>query len=231
LNRAGVARGQVGHGRGVAQHRRDRLPLVAERPQDRSGRFLALQRPDEAIGGEADGVGHLVEHRRGHRRDVDGEGRRADPPRRLRERGDRRALTAEGAVPGIAVRDQPCDRSLLLGDLDRIDPLADHREGEAAELADRVAHPGEQFGVLLDQEARAEGTALLLVAEHAEDDVAGRRRPVGRPEYSGDEHRHAALHVERAATPEDAITDLPGERVDRPLLAGDGDHVDVAVEE
>lgn len=231
VDRAAVAGGEVGHRRGVAQHRRDRRPALAERAQDRPGGLLALQRADEAIGRGADGVRHLVEHRRGDRREVDRQRRLADPPRRLGERGDRRARPAEGTVPGVALGDQPHDRALLLGDLDRVDPLADHREGEAAELTDRVAHPGEELGVLSGQESGAEIAALLLVAEHAEDDVAGRWRALGRPQHRGDEHRHAALHVERAAAPEDALANLPGERVDRPSLAGHGDHVDVPVEE
>lgn len=134
-------------------------------------------------------------------------------------------------MSGVPFGEEPHDRALLLGNLDRVDALADHREGEAAELADRVTHVREQVRVLLDQEAGAEGPAPLLVAQHAEHDVAGRRRTLGRPQHRGHEHRHATLHVQGAATPEDAVADLAGEGVGRPLLAGHRDHVDVTVEE
>ena len=50
---------------------------------------------------------------------------------------------------------------------------------EAAELAEREADALEELGMLLDEEARAEVAAVLLVGEHAEDEVA--RRPYALP--------------------------------------------------
>jgi len=46
-----------------------------------------------------------------------------------------------------------------------------------------------------------------------------------------DEHRDAALHVERAAAPDDAVDELGAERRVRPLLPCGLDDVDVAVEQ
>ncbi len=133
------------------------------------------------------------------------------------------ARTADDAV-------QPAD--LLLRDLDRVEPApAEHGPG-AAELAERVPDAGEELGVLLDEEPRAEVAAVLLVAEDAEDEVAARAQLApGGAEERVDEHRDAALHVERAAAPDDAVDEVARERRARPVLAVRRDDVDVAVEE
>ena len=102
---------------------------------------------------------------------------------------------------------------LLLGDHDRVEASPGDLHREAAELADRVADAVQKLGVVLDHEAGAVVAPGLLVAEQAQDDVAG-RRPVGRGrlEERGEHHRHAAFHVEGAASPDVAVRDLSAER-------------------
>ena len=86
--------------------------------------------------------------------------------------------------------------------------------------------------MLLDEEPRAEVAAALLVAQHGEDDVAGQLHPLRvRAQERGQEHRDAALHVERAATPHPAVLEHAVERRVRPFLPGRGDDVDVAVQQ
>ena len=105
-------------------------------------------------------------------------------------------------------------------------------EGDPADLAERMANAGEGFGMLLREELRAEVSAGLLVGEHGEHDAAGRHAALClRSEERRDHHRHARLHVERAASPYDAVGDLGRKRRMRPLLARGRDDVDVAVEE
>ena len=90
---------------------------------------------------------------------------------------------------------------------------------------------GERLRPLLGEELRAEVAAVLLVREHAEDCAAGRHAALDlRPHERGDHHRDARLHVERAASPDDAVDELGVERRMRPLLAGRRDDVDMAVE-
>ena len=86
--------------------------------------------------------------------------------------------------------------------------------------------------MLLDEEARAEVAARLLVGEDDEDEVA-RQRDVLAPgaQERVDEHRDAALHVERAAAPDVAVLEPPLERRMRPVLSGGRDDVDVALEQ
>ena len=119
----------------------------------------------------------------------------------------------------------------LLGHLDRVEAVARDVEGDAADLAERMANAGEGFGMLLREELRPEIASGLLVGEHGEHDAAGRHAALGvRPQERRDHHRHARLHVERAASPHHPVGDLGRERRMRPLLARRGDDVDVAVE-
>ncbi len=65
--------------------------------------------------------------------------------------------------------------------------------------------PREQLRVLLDEEARAEVAAGLLVREHDEHEIAGELDALPLRTHEGaDEHRDAGLHVERAAAPDDS---------------------------
>ena len=104
-----------------------------------------------------------------------------------------------------AVTTRPADRrlqpaDLLLDDLDRIEALPADHDARAAELPESVADAGEELGMLFGEEARTLVAAVLLVGEHDEDEVAGQRDVLPlRSQERVDEHRDAALHVERAA--------------------------------
>ena len=77
-----------------------------------------------------------------------------------------------------------------------------------------VADALEQLGMLGDQELGPELAAGLLVGEHAQDHVPGRRlRRGGGAQEGGDHHRDAALHVQCAAAPDEAVVDLARERL------------------
>ena len=105
-------------------------------------------------------------------------------------------------------------------------------EREAAELAERVAHPREQLRVLLDEEARAEVAAGLLVREHDEHEIAGELGALPLRTHEGaDEHRDAGLHVECAAAPEIAVLEPALERRVDPVLACGRDDVDVPLKQ
>jgi hypothetical protein len=85
--------------------------------------------------------------------------------------------------------------------------------------------------MVLDHEACSCVAGSLLVAEHAEQHIAGRRyvRLAGAQE-GREHHRHAALHVQRAASPDEPVGDLAGERRSRPPACRRHD-VDVALHE
>jgi hypothetical protein len=86
--------------------------------------------------------------------------------------------------------------------------------------------------MLLDEEARAEVAAGLLVAQDDQHDVAGRRPPLPvESQDCVDEHGHAGFHVERAAAPDLAVLEPPLERRVRPALPRSRDDVDVTLEE
>lgn len=78
--------------------------------------------------------------------------------------------------------------------------------GEAAELADRVADAVQEPGVLFDGEAGAVVPASVLIAQQAQDDVAGRPcLGFGRLQERREHHGYPALHVESAASPDIAV--------------------------
>jgi hypothetical protein len=122
--------------------------------------------------------------------------------------------------------------SCFLGHLHRVEPARSDGEGEPTELPDGVTHTLELLGVIIDQEPSAEVTAGLLVAQDGQDDVAGRDQAlVLRAQEGGQQHRHAALHVESAASPDEPLGPLPLERRVSPPLVRRRDHVHVPVEE
>ena len=86
--------------------------------------------------------------------------------------------------------------------------------------------------MLLDEEARAELAAVLLVGEDDQHEVARELHALAlRAQERAHEHRDAALHVERAAPPDVAVDELAGERRVRPGLSRRRDDVDVSLEE
>ena len=58
--------------------------------------------------------------------------------------------------------------ALLLGNLDRIEPVAADPLREASNLAERVAHVLEEIGMLLDEELGAVSAASLFVTRQHE---------------------------------------------------------------
>jgi hypothetical protein len=103
---------------------------------------------------------------------------------------------------------------------------------KAAELAERVPDIVEEVGVLLDEELGAEVAAGLLIRQHREHDVTRQLCAVGSgTEECRHHHRHAALHVERASSPDPAVRELATERRPRPVLRCGRDDVDVALQQ
>ena len=117
------------------------------------------------------------------------------------------------------------------------------RNGDAAVLGAAARDPDVEAGRLADdrrvgaEPALDEGGAAragrLLVGVGGDDEVAGERHPELRQRLGGDRHcGDPALHVARAATVEESVPHLGGERIARPAIARlDGDGVDVPVED
>src|SRR5918997_4234233 len=103
-------------------------------------------------------------------------------------------------------RFQPAD--LLLGHLNRIEPRPGEMGRDTTDLAEREADSLEQLRMLPGKEARPVVAAVLLVAEHRQDQVTRRTEVLGaRPEKRRDQHRDAGLHVEGTSTPHLAVDD------------------------
>src|SRR5438067_2038262 len=103
--------------------------------------------------------------------------------------------------------------ALLLGDLDRDEAAVAAPERVAAELAQGMANVGKQVGVLLDEELHPGTTARLFVARQHQHEIARWRRLGRRDSHDRrHEHRHPALHVERASAPYFAVDQLAPER-------------------
>ena len=86
--------------------------------------------------------------------------------------------------------------------------------------------------MLFDEELRAEVAAVLLVAQHHEDDVTARfELPAGGPQERRHVHCDCALHVDRPPAPDLAVHELAAEGRMRPLLSRCRDHVDVALQQ
>jgi hypothetical protein len=145
-------------------------------------------------------------------------------PRRHRAAADRHRAVPAGPADHCA---EPAP--LLLRDLDRIEAAAGDVDGGAAELTERVARAAADVRVLLGEELRAQGAAVLLVAQDRKDEAAPPFRV--RAQERRHEHGDAALHVERSATPDVAVDEVAAKRRVRPPLAGGGDDVDVPVED
>ena len=128
----------------------------------------------------------------------------------------RRRTVASG--PGDA-GSEPAD--LLFGDHQRVESLVSEILCTAATLTDGIGGASKLLGMLLGQKARAEIAAGLLIAHDGEHDVARRLASLGRgAQDRAGHHRHAALHVEAAAAPYDAVDQLGGEGVLLPVLVG-----------
>ena len=205
---------------------------MAQQPQRAVGEARLQQGADHGGLRPRERVGHGAEHLTHNRRHVHGQPTSVEVAQQLREPRGRAAAVDQRSVPTRSADGRPQPADLLLGDLDRIETPAARGEREAAELAEREADPVEQLRVFLDEEPRTEVTAVLLVGEDAEDEIAGWADAFLSCAQEGrHEHCHASLHVERAAAPDLAFDESPLERGLRPLLPGGRDHVDVSLEE
>src|SRR5664279_1389614 len=110
--------------------------------------------------------------------------------------------------------------------------LVVERDGNSADLGDRLGGVGEQLGMVLDQPLRPRGAAGLLVRHERENQVP-RRYVAGAFELPGhgDRQGHHVLHVHRAAAPDVPVLYGAGERVDSPLRGVRRHHVDVPVDQ
>jgi hypothetical protein len=121
---------------------------------------------------------------------------------------------------------------LFLGHHDGIEASACHVEAKTSELPDGVADAREEVRVLFDEEARPEVATVFFVTEDAQDDIPREGELLGLGAEEGrDEHRHAALHIQRTAPPEIAIGLIPGERRMGPPLPLCRHHIDVPIQQ
>ena len=132
---------------------------------------------------------------------------------------------------GDAVGDEPHPDQRLLPRLQQVRALAADRDRVAADLADRLGRAVEELGMPVDEPARADPAARLLVGEERHDELALGQGP--RPEdvaERGEHHRVHVLHVHGAAAPQHPVADLARERVDAPVARVGGHHVEVPVQ-
>jgi hypothetical protein len=136
------------------------------------------------------------------------------------------------AVTGWTADDHVNGDGQLLRHLDHVERAAEDVERKPAELADRVADASKELRTLIDEETGAAISARLLVRNQGEDQVAGRGDAVVRGAQEGaHHHRHAALHVECAASPHVAVGYRAGKRRHAPRRIHGGNDIDMAVEE
>ena len=139
---------------------------------------------------------------------------RAHPAQQLAEQGYGVVPDAgRGGVAGLADRDHAHRVGALLADADGLHgaPVG-QRQPFATALVDRQVGPDVRPG--LEQPAHADvGRAVLLVRHREQPQVAPRPEP--RPRQLGHRHRagrHLVLHVDRAASPQEAgLVDGGGE--------------------
>ena len=177
-----------------------------------------------------EGIAHPLELEPDRRRDVHRQPRLIESREHLSEPGHRAASHRDRAVAARPSQAQDHLAATLFGDHDRIERAAAQMLSLAAALPDRVLDSSEQVGVLVDQPAGPEHPARFLVREQGQDQIP-RGAVFGSAQRRVDHHRHAALHVERAATPHVAADDLRGERRMGPGLPDSRHHVDVALQQ
>ena len=136
-----------------------------------------------------------------------------------------------GAVCRAAARDEPDPDQRLLAHLQQVRPAIADSDRVAADLADRLRRAREPLGLVLDDERGALDSAVLLVGEEREDEVAlgllARAQDVG---DRGQDHGVHVLHVDRTAAPQHPVADLAREGIDAPVLGDGGDDVEVTVQ-
>ncbi len=186
-----------------------------EDPVDRLRR-VAVECPGDALQ-------HLADRRRQDRR-------RFPLVKALQRRPEllhRGAALRDGGVPRLAPDRHLQAAGALLGDLAGVEELPGDLHRVAAALVDREFGV-DQVLVVFPDIPGAVGAAGLLVGEGDEDEVA-RQGNAGfldrdeRGQLGGD----LPLHVDGAASPDEVVDEIPGERVALPLVRLNGDHVDM----
>ncbi|CAI7667292.1 unnamed protein product, partial [Penicillium discolor] len=161
---------------------RDDVVLVAGGESRRVGR-RAERGPEEGLGrtgrgGEGVGVvgaptaqrAQALEQRLRRRREPDRPPRPADGGDGLRELRDGVVLVQATAVPRPAGGDEADPDQRLLPHLQQVRPTVVHRDGVAADLADRGRRPGEPLRPVLHDERGALDPAVLLIGEERQDE-------------------------------------------------------------
>ena len=205
------------------------LQVVAVAGQVTAGELA--ERGEERIGGLGALHRELVLAQRGHRPGEPGHG--VVPAR-------------SGGVPGGPPREQPRPADALLRGGEQVGTagvrgigggILGHRDGEPADLADRLGHTGEQLGPVLHQPLRAPYAARLLIGQEGQDEVTARdgahprQRPGDRHDGAGETlHVHRAPPVQHLAVPT-VLADLGGERRDAPVRRVDRHDIQVRVHE
>lgn len=90
----------------------------------------------------------------------------------------------------------------------------------------------EEVRVLLDQKTGPQVASALFIAEHHEQDVAGRDETFRfGTEQGGQHHGHAALHVQGTVAPNEPFGHFTGEGRIAPGLVFGGHHIHMAAHE
>src|SRR5690606_34266222 len=136
-------------------------------------------------------------------------------------------------VPGLAIGGQSHPGCTSLAGADRVQPNpVAGVERVRTGFAEAFGAALEQIGVLAHEKIRAVGGAGFLVGSEREHDVTTGSPALAHPGADhGEHHRVHALHVDRAAAPQDAVTDLAGEGVNLPVGRLGGNDVEVPVDE
>jgi hypothetical protein len=106
-----------------------------------------------------------------------------------------------------------------------------HGDRVAADFADRLGSALEPLGAVRHDQVGALDAPVLLVGEEHQDEVAlGQLSGAQDVGHRREDHRVHVLHVHRTPAPQHPVADLPGERIDRPVLRHRGNDVEVPVE-
>lgn len=128
---------------------------------------------------------------------------------------DRGAAARKRAVRAVRAHQHAQHHAALFGHLDRVDAAAQDRAPDPADLAQRVLG-ADQLGAMVDQPARPEAAAALLVGDGGEDHVTRRASAGARQLDRHESMEHHGLTFDRAAAPVHAVGNDARERRMRP---------------
>ena len=104
--------------------------------------------------------------------------------------------------------------------------------GEAAKFADGVFHAREHISVFFHHKTRAIIATGFFIAQDTQEHIAGQRQTFG---FGAQErrrhHRHTTFHIQRATTPDHAISQIAGKRRMIPVLIGCADDIDMTIKQ